>query len=381
MPQKRIHTQSSQAASHGRLNRRILPPYGSCTDIGLVRDHNEDSLVVAPPLFAVADGMGGHEAGEVASEIAATVVAERAPLTANGDELARATIAANRAIIQASYDGEGKPGMGTTLTAAVVDGTRVVVSQVGDSRAYLLHEGTLQRITRDHSLMADMIEAGKLTEEEARVHPQRSIITRALGSDPNTLPDIYEMNVSPGDRLLLCSDGLSGMVDDPHLETMLSDISDPQKCAHMLIEAALDNGGSDNVTAIVVDIVDDSADKKVRKETRKGRLGAVMLVIALLTVILGGGYGFYAYAHNSAYISLEGDQVYIYQGIPGSFMGFRISERVETVQIAPEDIPVSAMRAVSGEGLKTANLQEAQDLVDTWIQQAKDNQTPGGDGE
>ena len=378
MPQKRLHTQSQSTAS-SRSRKRLLPPYGSCTDIGLVRDHNEDSLVVAPPLFAVADGMGGHEAGEVASEIAATVVARRAPITADGDELARATIAANRSIIQASYDGHGKPGMGTTLTAAVIEGTRIVVSQVGDSRAYLLHEGVLQRITRDHSLMADLIEAGEITPEQARVHPQRSIITRALGSDPNTLPDIYEMNVSAGDRLLLCSDGLSGMVEDPMLETLLSSIADPQKCAKALIDEALANGGHDNVTAIVVDIIDDTHEVTLKKEKTKGRLGAIMLVCALLAAIIGGGAGMYTYAHNCAYIKLGGDEIRIYQGIPGSFMGLKISEYVETVPISPGQIPVSAMRAVSGEGLKTSSVDEARALVKTWQDQAAEDELLGGD--
>ena len=183
--------------ARGRHAKGAMPSYGSRTDVGLVRDHNEDSLAVNPPLYAVADGMGGHAAGEVASEIAIQTLVANAPETPDGDDLARAVVAANHAVIRAAAEGIGRKGMGTTMTCAMLSGKRLVVAQVGDSRAYLLHEGSLQRITRDHSLMADLIESGQITVEEARVHPQRSVITRALGSDPSTLPDIYEMNVAP----------------------------------------------------------------------------------------------------------------------------------------------------------------------------------------
>ena len=139
---------------------------------------------MAPPLFVVADGMGGHAAGEVASEIAVNVIAERAPEHPDANALGRAVQAANHAILKAAHEGRGREGMGTTCTAAMLEGERLVIAQVGDSRAYLLHKGKLQQLTRDHSLMADLIEAGQITPEEARVHPQRSVITRALGSAP-----------------------------------------------------------------------------------------------------------------------------------------------------------------------------------------------------
>ena len=133
--------------------------FGSRTEVGHIREHNEDSLVAVPPLFAVADGMGGHEAGEVASEIAINTIMELAPDHADSDALARAVIAANLNVIKAPAKGIGREGMGTTLTAAILEGERLIIAQVGDSRAYLLHEGKLQQLTRDHSLMADMIEA------------------------------------------------------------------------------------------------------------------------------------------------------------------------------------------------------------------------------
>ena len=204
-----------------RTRRGAVTTFGSRTDVGCVRDHNEDSLVVAPPLFAVADGMGGHAAGEVASEIAVNVLAELAPKDLDGAALEHAVEEANHEIIRAARDGRGREGMGTTLTACMLENERLVIAQVGDSRAYLLHHGKLQQLTRDHSLMADMIEAGQLTPEEARHHPQRSVITRALGSDPNTRPDMYEINVETGDRLLVCSDGLSSMIEDEQIEAVM----------------------------------------------------------------------------------------------------------------------------------------------------------------
>ena len=264
-----------------RTRKGALTSFGSRTDIGCLRDHNEDSLVVTPPLFAVADGMGGHAAGEVASEIAVRVLSELAPEHPDGEALGRAIEEANRAVIQAAREGRGRQGMGTTMTAAMLEGERLVIAQVGDSRAYLLHQGKLQQLTRDHSLMADMIEAGQLTPEEARTHPQRSVITRALGSDAHLHPDIYEINVETGDRLLICSDGLSGMIFDDQIENTLRRVQDPQRCASQLVNEAIAAGGHDNVTVIVADVTGYAQDQAVhcagagavRGHRRRSRLG------------------------------------------------------------------------------------------------------------
>ena len=164
------------------LNERhssTIPVYGARTDVGRMRDHNEDNYVAAPPLYAVADGMGGHEAGEVASKIAVTVLEQQAPTTLDANALSNAVVTANYAIMRAVEDGHGAEGMGCTLTAAMVKGERLLIAQVGDSRAYLLHQSHLQQITRDHSLMSLLIETGQITPEEAETHPQRSVITRA----------------------------------------------------------------------------------------------------------------------------------------------------------------------------------------------------------
>ena len=177
---------------------------GARTDVGCVRQHNEDSLIVAAPLYAVADGMGGHAAGEVASEIAIQTLMQNAPSIANRDVLVQAIQTANLAIIDAANRGVGKPGMGTTLTAAVIDGDRALIGHVGDSRAYLLRGGLLKQITEDHSLVAELVALGELTPEEAANHPKRSIITRALGNDEDTEVDIYDISLKAHDSLLLC---------------------------------------------------------------------------------------------------------------------------------------------------------------------------------
>ena len=352
------------AAALKRLAARKPPyaPFGSRTDIGCVRDHNEDSLVVQPPLYVVADGMGGHAAGEVASEIAVQVIAERAPSTPDGAELSAAVGAANEEILLAARDGRGRDGMGTTVTAAILEGERLVIAQVGDSRAYLLHQGRLQQLTRDHSLVADMIEAGRLTPEEARVHPGRSVITRALGSVEGTQPDIYELNVEAGDRLLLCSDGLTGMVRDAEIEKILSHVHDPQQCASQLTDEALAAGGHDNVTVVVVDVVGFAERRRKRMARKTGR--AVALVIMLLVVLFAAAvYGTRSWISNAAYLAESDGKVAIYQGVSGSFLGFSFSNLVEVTDVDVADLTPGVASRLAGDGIAVDNLDAARDLV------------------
>ena len=359
-------------AQRGRHAKGAMLSYGSRTDVGLVRDHNEDSLTVTPPLFAVADGMGGHAAGEVASEVAIQSLLAHAPQTTDGDDLARAVVEANRAVIRAAREGLGRQGMGTTMTAAILEGSRLVIAQVGDSRAYLLHQDRLQAVTRDHSLMADLIESGQITPEQAKTHPQRSVITRALGSDPNTLPDIYEMTVEDGDRLLLCSDGLSGMVDDDLLESTLVRVGNPQKCADTLVDEALAAGGHDNVTAIVVDVAA-GAEKRVAKERRRGRIGAVLTIIALIAVLAAAVVGGNAYLNHVAFLTVQDSQVVICRGIPGEFMGFQTWKLERDTGLSVEDLalPPNTASRLAEEGIRTDSVEDAEELLKTWQDQAR----------
>lgn len=348
------------ARTKGR--KKANSTFGSRTDVGCVRDHNEDSLAVAPPLYVVCDGMGGHAAGEVASEIAVDVISQRAPEHADAAALGQAVEEANLAVIKAAREGVGRAGMGCTCTAAILEKERLVIAQVGDSRAYLLHQGKLQQLTRDHSLVADLIEAGQITEAEARVHPQRSVITRALGSDPRTQPDLFEINVEAGDRLLLCSDGLSTMLEDPEIEKILKNASDPQRCAAQLVNEANGLGGYDNVTVIVVDVTG-LAEQHRRKMTRRARATAIMLGVLLIAVLAGCAYGFNYLATNSAYLVEQDGKVAIYQGVPGELFGFSAHKLVRTTDVAVDELQPGTANRLREEGIKVDNVSAAEALV------------------
>ncbi len=344
--------------------RRSSSYFGSRTDVGHARDHNEDSLVVMPPLFAVADGMGGHEAGEVASEIAIQTISELAPKTLDAKAFAHAVQAANLNVLKAPSRGIGREGMGTTFTGALLDKERLLVAQVGDSRAYLLHHGRIQQITRDHSLMADLIEAGQITPAEARIHPNRSVITRAIGSDPHTLPDIYELNVSAGDRLLLCSDGLNSMIEDDQIEDILRSTPDPQKCADNLVEAALDAGGLDNVTVIVVDIRGNSQ-KKVEKHVRKSRALFIFIAFMLVALFALAAFGGYQYVNNSAYLKEENGKVCIYRGMQDDLFGIPLSSLEKTTSVEVDKLQPGVANRIK-EGMKVDSLEEADRLIQSY---------------
>ena len=334
---------------------------GSRTDIGYVRDHNEDSLIIIPPLFAVADGMGGHEAGEIASEITVNTLAELAPSHLDAEGLTAAVEAANYNVMKAPRQGIGRDGMGTTLTAAMLEGERLLIAQVGDSRAYLLHKGHLQQITRDHSLMADLIEAGQITPEEARVHPNRSVITRAIGSDIHMRPDIYELNVDAGDRILLCSDGLSSMISNNAIESIMRRQSDAQHCADELVTAALENGGADNVTVVVADVPGFS-EVREKKRAHKSRVFYIGLAIALVAVIFAAGFGGYAFISNSAYLIEENGKVSVYRGTPDDFMGIKLSTLDHTTNVDVDKLQPGVANRIK-EGMSVSSIDEANSLI------------------
>jgi serine/threonine protein phosphatase PrpC len=230
---------------------------GSGSDVGRIRSNNEDSYLVAAPLFVVADGMGGENAGEVASAMAIETVGKLAAEGGSTD-LAGWVREANRAIWDRSMTDRTAFGMGTTLTAAIADGEQLRLAHVGDSRAYLLRDGEIRRITHDHTRVARMVQDGTITEEEAAVHPERNVITRALGIDEDVKVDQMAIDVLDGDRFLLCTDGLTGMVKEDLLKSILLSTPDPQEAVRKLIEAANTAGGVDNVTAVVLDISSDT---------------------------------------------------------------------------------------------------------------------------
>jgi PPM family protein phosphatase len=231
-----------------------LGQFAGASDPGRRRRRNEDSYVIEPPLFAVADGMGGAQAGEVASKLAAGAVKERG---ADVEELIQE---ANRRVHQRSIEDPNASGMGTTLTVASIEDGMVSIGHVGDSRAYLIRDGRLEQVTDDHSLVGELMRSGKLSAEEAETHPQRSVITRALGTDPDVDVDMFPIETHAGDLFLICSDGLTTMVDDQKiLELVEEHRDDLQALVKSLIKAANKGGGEDNITVVAFDITDDEA--------------------------------------------------------------------------------------------------------------------------
>ena len=230
---------------------RIIEQAGR-TDVGRQRSANEDSLVVDPPLFAVADGMGGAKAGEVASAVAVEAV-EGATESGEPAEAQLASIVrqANRRIYDLAVADESRRGMGTTLTLAKVHGDEVSLAHVGDSRAYRLRDGELEQLTRDHSLVAELERSGQITPEAAEHHPQRSIITRALGPEPDVEVDTYTLAGREGDVFLICSDGLTSMISDDEVGSILRSAGSLDEAADELVRAANQSGGKDNITVIL----------------------------------------------------------------------------------------------------------------------------------
>ena len=232
------------------------------TDVGIIRSGNEDNYILVPDrgIFIVADGMGGHAAGEVASEMAVRyVVRELGSLLGLSDEqvadrMRTAIRGANGAIFQRTLTEHDKRGMGTTVTALLLYAARFLIGQVGDSRAYLLRDGKLVQLTKDHSYVQEQVDAGYLTPDQARTHPYSNVITRCVGANSDVIPDVYLGAVKPMDLFLLASDGLTGMVEDPELAQVLVSGRTPQEQVDALIAEANRHGGLDNITAVIVRI-------------------------------------------------------------------------------------------------------------------------------
>lgn len=230
------------------------------TDVGRQREANEDNLVLASPVFAVADGMGGARAGEVASRIAAETFRDpRDSSRSPEQQLEQVAQEANRRIYELALRDQSRRGMGTTLTATLVDGDAVSVGHVGDSRAYRLRDGELTQLTQDHSLVAELERSGQLTPEAAEHHPQRSIITRALGPEPEVEVDTHTHPARAGDVYVLCSDGLTGMISDSELATVLRAAPSLESAAEALVRAANQSGGKDNITVVLFRLDDDGS--------------------------------------------------------------------------------------------------------------------------
>jgi PPM family protein phosphatase len=231
------------------------------SDAGRRRRRNEDAWVCHPPLFAVADGMGGARGGEIASRVAATALGE--DVDGSGEARVVALIQeANRQVYERAREDSDASGMGTTITVALFDNGVVSIGHVGDSRAYRIRDRKVDQLTEDHSLVAELVRTGRLSPEEAETHPQRSVITRALGTDPDVDVDVFSVEARPGDLFLICSDGLTSMVDDATiLDTVEGRRDDLDAVAKELVAAANRSGGEDNITVVFFEVVDEEAQK------------------------------------------------------------------------------------------------------------------------
>ncbi len=380
--------------------------FGASTDVGRMRTNNEDSYLSEAPVAAVADGMGGHRAGEVASAIA---MEELAALRGKGpwpnnraatDDLKRAIVRANRRIREMAAGDRELNGMGTTLVALLEDGDAVHLANVGDSRAYLLRQGELTQVTVDHTLVQELIDEGRLSPEDAERHPQRSMITRALGVDHQVEIDLFTYKLQLGDRLLLCTDGLSGVLEPAKIRNVLLRVRDSQKAADRLVAMANEGGGPDNITVIVIDteeatgepdMTDDLApgigsatgampavddpdateagrdgraaraakDRSLRLHRRLQRLLLVLLVVALLAVAVVAGRGF---LYSRYWVGFDGDVVAVFQGVPGDVAGLRFSRMVERSPVARAQVP-SGYAARLEDGVPADDLEDARRIA------------------
>jgi serine/threonine protein phosphatase PrpC len=342
---------------------------GVATDIGRVREGNEDSYLSETPLFAVADGMGGHKGGEVASQLALETLesgfrADRA--------LAEQIRTANAAVFDRSRADTSVQGMGTTLTAVVLRDMVATFAHVGDSRAYLLRAGELRQLTEDHTLVHRMVKSGEISQAEAEVHPHRSVLTRALGTDPDVEVDEFTVTLTADDRLLLCSDGLTGMVTEEQIAAILGAAPEPQDAADRLVRAANRAGGVDNITVVVLDVEAEPGDaqaaegtsaRSIERPTRKqlfslsGKIGLALLVLLVLLI------GARVYLDGQWYVGEADGRVAIFRGIPAEFAGFEFSHPVVITEV-----PAAAAEAISfyaglANGLTANDHQDALTIV------------------
>ena len=406
--------------------------YAARSDVGLVRANNQDSAYAGPHLLVVADGMGGHAGGDVASSVA---VATLAPLDdeAHGpddalEQLDRALHAAQDELLARADRDPRLAGLGTTVTALLRAGSRLAMAHIGDSRAYLLRDGEMTQVTTDHTFVQHLVNTGKITAVEAEHHPQRSVVMRVLGDfDMEIVPDLSVREARPGDRWLLCSDGLSGVVSADTLAETLGTVDDVEVCAERLVQLALRAGGPDNITVIVADIVDldllpdgaapgtassivgsaatsrhsrstardgpaaraatlskaaseatdetattstEDADLEDPGAPRRRRRRRVATIAALLVLVVAAGVAGvagYQWTQTRYYVGVAGDDVAIYRGIPQTVGPLDLSEVVERTALPADKLP-GYVRTRLEQTIPAASLADARARVARLVQ-------------
>jgi serine/threonine protein phosphatase PrpC len=391
---------------------------GVRTDIGRSRVRNEDAYLVNDPVFAVADGMGGHRGGDVASNLALESLrtAEEGATTEDFQQLVEQIKAANQRVLERGEADRDLRGMGTTLTAILASDGRAHVAHVGDSRAYMLREGKLQQLTEDHTLVQRMVREGRLTEEEAHSHPQRSIVTRALGVDENIPVDELTLDLKEGDRLLLCTDGLTSMLDRDTIQEILQSEPDPQAACDRLVEEANRAGGEDNITVILLDMVGDedasaggSEPAAVQRSTSQATTGgpeptddtklsrsvpdrpeptpprrksrvrwtrAAMWGGVALAILVAGLIGTRLYLDRQWYVGDDDGRVAIYNGIPATVLGFKLSHIQESTELSAADAERLAYWQGLKDGITAGSFEQAQSIVDRIRQDLRTQPAP-----
>jgi serine/threonine protein phosphatase PrpC len=390
---------------------------GARTDVGRVRERNEDSYLVQDPLYVVADGMGGHRGGDVASSM---ILESLEGVELPPDDLLASLVEeikkANVEVLRRGESDKDLHGMGTTLTAFLTDDDRAYVAHVGDSRAYLLRDGAIQRLTRDHTLVERMVEQGRLRPDQARDHPQQNILTRVLGvEDDVEVDDLTLEPIQPGDRVLLCTDGLTHMVDDEEIEQILKDEADPQAACDLLVEAALAAGGEDNITVLVLDIeegdpstaaevgrgsrgqsqpnpalaatsppradtivqrpIEAGAGDEREEPHRRGRIRRWILRLAVLVIlIVVAVVGLRIYVNQQWYVGESAERVAIYHGIPTTLLGFDLSHVAAQTDLTAAEVERIRFYRDLADGITADSFQEAQRIVSQMRQDVQDTQ-------
>ncbi|MFA7266231.1 MAG: protein phosphatase 2C domain-containing protein [Candidatus Nanopelagicales bacterium] len=412
---------------------RLRLRYAARSDIGLVRQGNEDSGYAGGHMLVVADGMGGHAAGELASATAVATFAEldREPpgdevLTALADAVDQAHDELSR-VISASPD---FAGMGTTVTALSWEGDRVALAHVGDSRAYLLRDGELNQLTKDHTFVQTLVDAGRITQDEAAVHEKRNLLIKALDGVHHVEPDLSMREVKAGDRFLLCSDGLSGVLNPREIRELLI-TGDPTGAVTRLVERAIEGGAPDNITCVVADLVADDSPETAdptpapssipmpvvvgaaaelrnrdrlpgidfpvdfqpdpdrpapvtntsaappteplrpveQPRRRRRKLGPLVISLSIAALVLLSLVGFWGWAHNQYYVGNVNGQVGIYQGIPDGYGEHGFSKAIQTSQTSVSQLPLYSQDQINT-SIPAANLEAARNIVATLEAQA-----------
>lgn len=361
---------------------------GVATDIGRIREGNEDSYLVDPPLYAVADGMGGARGGEVASHLALDTIEEMHQ--AKQGSLAEQIRQANRVVFERSSSDRALAGMGTTLTAAIVHDDSVLLAHVGDSRGYLLRAGALRQLTDDHTLVNRMLKAGEISPEEAQQHPHRNVLTRVVGTDPDVRVDEDSVGLLDGDRLLLCSDGLTDMLTEAQIQAILESTPEPQETADRLVRAANRAGGVDNITALVIDAhdVEGASPAAAGWRSRPRRIAWIRRIVVAAVLIGAALVGLRVFLDAQWYVGVADGRVAIFRGIPAELAGFELSSPVVVTEIDAGAAIALPFRADLPEGVTVGDRAEAEALVDDIRSElaatagggAPNDQMPGGTG-